>query len=148
MRGSLFQLVIIIVIFIILIIYGIALFYIYNNLKVVKKDVVKFSSEHDLESELNDMFTGDINTNKVQAFSNKLFNFARKNYNLNANSYSEIIEELKHNKSIDSKVRDHMVEFFEDVIALLYKKKETISESDKDSLKKKMRIIVRIIEKK
>lgn len=141
-----FNTIFIILVLALLGVYGYVLYDLHKKVRAINSVMSKVSSEHNLETELNDIFADGIDTNKIQTFANKLFSYAKKTYGLKASSYSQIIDELKTNQNMNPAIKDHLLEFFEEVIAILYKNTENITDADKESLKKKVKVIISSIE--
>ena len=101
-----------------------------------------------MDHQLMDIFSGHIDTSRVQFLAGRVFSFAKQKYGLRANSYSEILEELENNETIEKTVREHLIVFFEEVITLLYKNSSSITDEDKNNLREKVRILATIMEQK
>ncbi len=137
-----------IVVLAVLVVYAVFIYMFIQRLKKINNTLNKFSSEHDLEAQLMDIFSGELDTSKIQSFANRLFNYAKKTYHLKANSYSQIIDEIKSSQHMDEEIKSSFLDFFEEIIAVLYKNTSSLSEEEKHDLRKKVKVIVRSIEEK
>ncbi len=135
------------IVLLVVILLGILVYQSYKRIHVLEEKVKKFSTEHDMDHQLMDIFSGHIDTARIQFLAGRVFHFAKKKYELHSNSYSEILEELHKNDTIEKNIREYLINFFDEVITLLYKNTKNITEEDKNNLREKVRLLASIMEK-
>ena len=92
------------------------------------------------------MFSDDPNFEEMSKISDLLFHKLKSKYNLKANSYSEMIDEIRGLDSMDDDLKSMLVEFFQYIIVTAYKD-PSASEFDKNDIKKKLKIILHTLDK-
>lgn len=98
-------------------------------------------SDIDIDSKLNKMFS-DKSIKSVDSLAGTLFKNVRKHFNINAHSYSELVDEIKSCPRLKNELGELLIDFFNKMIQISYKKDE-ISEEEKEHLRKEIKIIVR-----
>ncbi|MDK2849799.1 MAG: hypothetical protein PWP03_750 [Candidatus Woesearchaeota archaeon] len=109
-----------------------------------RKDISKFNkslNEIEFNEKLQSMLSEDIKSENLHKLAGNLFTKIKLKYNLKANSFSEAIEELKRRYDIPQDFRDLVIDFFNHMVIISYKK-ETISTDELVELKKKIRFII------
>lgn len=96
------------------------------------------------ETRLSDIFSGQSGSENVYALANNLFRTIKKEYKLEATSYTQIVRELEH-AHISTDLREALIDFFEHMILISYKDHE-VPASEREQLKSKIRLIMKKIE--
>lgn len=115
--------------------------FVYRKLQEMATRHHRMVSELNLNTKLADLFSGNVDHENVHTLATHLFHHAKKRYRLTANNHSEMVRELRVREDIDEKLRDAMVDFFENMMLISYKK-DNLSDDEKADLKKKIKLIV------
>ncbi|MCK5108020.1 MAG: hypothetical protein KAQ83_04800 [Nanoarchaeota archaeon] len=95
----------------------------------------------DIDSKLNKMFS-DKSVKSVDGLAGTLFKNVRKHFNLNAHSYSELVDEIKSCPQLKNELGELLIDFFNQMIQISYKKDE-VSEEEKEQIRKEIKIIIK-----
>ncbi len=112
----------------------------------LKKEIEMFNNklmELHLDSKITDIFSESMDHENLHKLTNNLFRRIKEEFNLKANNHSELVEELK-KADIDEDLKDALVDFFQQMIIIAYKEEE-MEKEDKDALKKKIKMIIRML---
>lgn len=120
----------------------VAAIYLNNKLSRLNDKVNSIKSESDINNEIEEMVSGDLDTKKLQTFSNQLFLQLNKKYEFNAQSYSDLLEKIKISEKLDNSSKQIYTTFINELVGLLYQRDEHISETEKENLKKEMKLII------
>ena len=115
----------------------------------VKKDIEAFNNkltDLHLDSKISDIFSESMDHESLHKLTNNLFKRIKEDFNLKANNHSELVEELK-KADIDDDLKEALVDFFQQMIIIAYKEEE-MEQSDKEALKKKIKMIIKMLNKK
>lgn len=115
--------------------------FLYRKISEMAHHHRKVVSELNLNTKLADMFSTDVDQENIFSLARHLFHHTKKRYNLRATNHRDLINELKAKDEIEEKLRDALVDFFENLMLISYKK-ESLSEQEKAELKKKIKMIV------
>jgi len=110
----------------------------------IRKELSKFNkslNEIEFNEKLESMLSEDIKSENIHKLASNLFTKIKMRYNLKANSFSEAIEELKRRYDIKEDFKDMIIDFFNHMVIISYKK-ETISTDELIELKKKIKYII------
>lgn len=125
------------------IINGYFIWRLYNKTARVVNDVGSQFSEINIDNKLSNMFSEASATKGVDGLTKMVFDSIRNKYNLKANSFAEIIDEIKLHPNMALELKELLIEFFNEVIRISYRA-ETISDYEKEDLKEKIKLILRI----
>ncbi len=117
----------------------------FDKLIHTNKTVEDRFSEIDLDNQLNNLFSNE-NSKNIDGLTKLVFENIKTKYNLNAKSYSEILEEIKISSVMSLELRELLADFFSEVIRISYRA-ESINEFEKDHLRQKIKLIFRILHK-
>lgn len=113
----------------------------YRKIEALGKHHRKVMGEMSLNSKLSELFAGNMDKENIYTLARHLFQHAKKRYNLQAKSHDELIKELKMKENIEGQLRDALVDFFENLMLISYKK-DQVSEEEKEALKGKIKLII------
>jgi len=112
-----------------------------------KKAISKFNkslNEIEFNEKLESMLSEDIKSENIHKLASNLLTKIKIKYNLKASSFSEAVEELKRRYDIPQDFRDLIIDFFNNMVIISYKK-ETISTDELIELKKKIKFIIQAL---
>ncbi len=133
--------VLIIVVFLLSIANAVASFFLYRKLEALGRHHRRVVGEMTLNSQLAELFSGSMNKESIYTLAHQLFQHAKKRYNLKARSHDELIKELRSKENIKEELREAMIDFFENLMLISYKK-EKVSDEEKEELKRKIKLII------
>lgn len=116
----------------------------YGKVASLTKEVQGQFSEMDIDSKLSNMFSDTSTTRTVDGLTKLVFDKIKTKYGLSAKSYSSVIDEVKMHTSINIELKEVLVDFFNEVVRISYRAEE-ISESEKQDLKEKIKMILQIV---
>ncbi len=120
--------------------------YLWMFQKKVKKEIERFTnklSDIHLDSKIADIFSEKMDHENLHKLTNNLFKKIKEEFNLTANNHSDLVEELR-NADIDENLKEALIDFFQQMIIISYKEEE-MEHSDRDQIKKKLKMIVKMI---
>ncbi|RME31469.1 hypothetical protein D6789_02640 [Candidatus Woesearchaeota archaeon] len=120
---------------------AVASYVLFRKLSELERRHRKTLGEISLNSKLSEIFAGNVNKENIYTLAHHLFQHAKRRYNLKAKSHDELIRELKMKENIEAQLRDALIDFFENLMLISYKK-DNVSEEEKEALKNKIKIIV------
>ncbi len=85
------------------------------------------------------------NSNSIHELANQLFMNVKTVFGLKSKTYSLAIKEIEE-KPLDPKIKELLLDFFNDMILISYKD-ENITETEKEDLKQKIKVIMNLLEK-
>ncbi|MFH1212236.1 MAG: hypothetical protein V1659_04915 [Candidatus Woesearchaeota archaeon] len=119
----------------------------YRHLKKVLKDLNFKLNDINLDTKIADVFSGSQEEDKsLHDLANDLFEHVKIKYKIKAHSYSDVITKLGKMSDIDDNLRDSLIDFFEHMIVISYKKEGPHFEHEKEYLKSKLKSIVRVLQ--
>lgn len=122
---------------------GYFIWQLYNKTARVLNDVGSQFSEINIDNKLSNMFSEASAAKGIDGLTKMVFDNIRSKYNLKANSFSEITDEIKLHPNMALELKELLIEFFNEVIRISYRA-ETISDYEKEDLKEKIKLILRI----
>ena len=118
------------------------LWWIFRHVHGMTHTLQKRLMEINLERELTDIFSHDvIDSQDVHKLAFTLFKRVKQQYNVKAQSYTEIANALRARGDIDKGLRDALVDFFENIIHISYREK-SLGETERQDIKKKLKMII------
>jgi hypothetical protein len=136
--------VILIVLGVLIIVNYLIIWLFYRKFKSVYDDFARKIQEIGLENELSSVFASNSTQNDILRITNDLFGRIKQTYNINANSYSEIVSYLKQNQSMDENLRNMLVDYFETVTIISYRS-HSITDSERAEIKSKLKQIIKML---
>lgn len=118
----------------------------FKQVKKLQKDIKNELAELSMDSKLSSMFSENSSLKNIDSLTKILFNNIKQRFGLRASSYSEIIEEIKIDSNISRDLKELLIDFFDEIIRISYRE-QTISESEKDNLRRKTKTIIKRIER-
>lgn len=112
---------------------------------MLSKDVKNEFSELNINSQLSNIFSQDFNNKSIDELTKKVFDSLKKKFNLESKSYSAVVQEIKLHTAINSDLKEVLISFFEEIIRISYRA-EVISEEEKEDLKNKIKLILKILD--
>ena len=100
----------------------------------------KSMAEMNINAKLTEAFAKG-GSESIYSLARHLYHHTKKRYNLQAQNHAELIKELRAHGGIDNNVRESLIDFFENLMLVSYKK-ENVSEEEKEVLKKKIKTII------
>jgi len=100
-----------------------------------------------LDSHISEVFEGGVEDKNIHDLANELFRHVKTKYNLTAHSYNGLIKEISVLDRIGDDLKDDLIDFFEHMIVISYKKEGPHFEHEKEYLKAKLKIIIHFLEK-
>lgn len=116
----------------------------YSKVALLSKNINTQFSEMNIDSKLSTMFSQNSNNKSVDELTKMVFNNIKNKYNLEAKSYSSVIEEIKIHPDIAADLKEVLIEFFNEIVRISYRA-EVISEVEKEDLKNKIKLILQIL---
>ncbi|MGM5480085.1 MAG: hypothetical protein ACQESC_01360 [Nanobdellota archaeon] len=101
-------------------------------------------SEFDIEKRLSGSFNGE--NNKLDDVTRTIFYKLKKKFQLNANSYFQILDEIKNTPQIDKNMKELLINFFNQIINISYRDAEVPLEKEEE-LKQKTKVIINFLQK-
>lgn len=121
------------------------IWWIYRHLHKVTTGFHKKLTEFNMEHELNEAFSHDtIDGEDIHKLAFDLFKRVKQLYSIKAHSYSEMAAQLKARGDIQNNLRDAMVDFFQNIIHISYRQ-HSLSEVDREDIKKKIKMILTML---
>lgn len=117
----------------------------YKKIALLSKDVKNEFSELNINSQLSNIFSQDFNNKSIDELTKKVFDSLKKKFNLESKSYSAVVQEIKLHTAINSDLKEVLISFFEEIIRISYRA-EVISEEEKEDLKNKIKLILKILD--
>lgn len=112
-----------------------------NELSEIKSSIMKKVERINIETRLKDVFTEE-GSEDLHKLASKLFDKIKSQFDCKANSYSELIGEIKKCPKLQGDLGELLVDFFTKINRLFYMK-DGISEEEKEDLKKETRLIIK-----
>lgn len=122
------------------------IFELYRKIKGLTKQMSDEFSEINMDNKLSNMFSETSSLKNVDSLTKILFNNIKERFKLRANSYSELIEEIKLDGDMPRNLKETLIEFFEEIIRISYRE-QTITENEKEDLRRKTKLIIKTIER-
>lgn len=116
----------------------------YGKISSLSKNVSYQFSELKINSKLSTMFSENKSNNNIDDLTKMVFNSIKNKYGLEAKSYSSIIDEIRMHENINAELKEVLVSFFEEIIRISYRAEE-ISDSEKEDLKNKVKLILEVL---
>ena len=116
----------------------------YRKFKADYEKFAKKIQEIGLENELSDVFAPNSSQKDILRITNDLFNRIKKIYEINANSYTELVNHLKMRQDIDENLRDMLVDYF-DTVTLISYRDHAITDTERAEIKSKLRLIIKML---
>lgn len=140
--------IIVIITFVITIANSAAIAYFFMHFNKRHDYVEKKLNDLNRDTQISEVFSGGVEDKSLHDLANDLFRHVKNKYHLQAHSYNGLIKDLSQHEKIDEDLRDDLIDFFEHMIIISYKKESPHFEHEKDYLKAKLKIIVHFLEKK
>jgi hypothetical protein len=116
----------------------------YRKFKTDYEKFAKKIQEIGLENELSDVFAPNSSQKDILRITNDLFNRIKKTYEINANSYTELVNNMKMRQDIDENLRDMLVDYF-DTVTLISYRDHSITDGERAEIKTKLRLIIKML---
>lgn len=116
----------------------------YGKVALLSRNTSGQFSEMNLNSKLSTMFSEGASNNTVDDLTKMVFDNIKKTYHLESKSYSTVISEIRMHDNINGDLKEVLISFFEEIIRISYRA-EVISESEKEDLKNKVKLILEIL---
>ncbi|MFH1590889.1 MAG: hypothetical protein ABIC95_03090 [archaeon] len=124
---------------------SVLLFVLFRRMRHDETDYHHKLSDLSISSRITTAFSKHLDPHDITQLANDLFERIKHRFNLEAHSYSELITKLQQTESIEPKLKDDLVDFFQEMILISYKE-ESISDKEKDEIKTKLKMILRIFQ--
>ena len=112
-----------------------------KKLEQTKNQIKAKISDIDIDSRLNKMFS-DKSAKSVDSLAGILFKNVKKHFKLNAHSFSELVDEIRACPQLKNELGELLIDFFEKMIRISYKKDE-MDEEEKEEIRKEIKIIAK-----
>ncbi len=120
------------------------IYYIYSVSKKVNAMAYKFKNklyDMDIDSKLSSMLSSGEAIHGLNDIASELFMNLKQRFGFEAKSYFKLIDELKLNNKIDTELKEDLIDFFESMIHISYRK-ESLSPEEEETMKKKIKVIL------
>lgn len=139
-------LIAIIVIGIITILNSIFLWRFQKKIRVEVEHFTNKLTDMHLDSKIADIFSENLDHENLHKLTNNLFNRIKEEFNLTSKNHSDLVEELR-KANIDEELKETLIDFFQQMIIISYKE-ESMEHSDRDQIKKKLKMIIKMLNNK
>lgn len=113
----------------------------YSRMSVVMNEIGSHFSELDIDNKLSNFLSDTASNRSIDQLTKMVFDNLKEKFGLKGNSYSELIDEIKLHSNMSRELKELLVEFFDEVIRISYRE-ETITDREKEDLKKKIKVLL------
>ena len=135
-----------IILWVIVIIEAIAIYLLYYHFDQEVRKLFTIINHMDKDHKISDAFHNINESDDLHKITNDLFKTIKKRFQINAHSYSELIEKLKMDDDIDENLREDLINFFDSMILIDYKKDGGDKNKQKANMKSKLKKIMEKLE--
>jgi len=116
----------------------------YRKFKTIYAELVKKIQEIGLENELTNVFAPNSSQGDILKITNDLFRRIKQIYEIEANSYSELVTHLRQSGNIDEDLKNMLVDYFETVTLISYRD-QSVTDAERAEIKSKLKLIIKML---
>lgn len=116
----------------------------YRKFRNTYTEIISKIQEIGLENELTNVFAPNSSQTDILKVTNDLFRRIKKTYEINANSYSELVTHLRQSSNIDEDLKGMLIDYFETVTLISYRD-QNVSDAERAEIKSKLKLIIKML---
>lgn len=116
----------------------------YRKFKAIYSEIIRKIQEIGLENELSNVFAPNSSQTDILKVTNELFRRIKQTYEIEANSYSELVTHLRQSSNIDEDLKGMLVDYFETVTLISYRD-QNVTDAERAEIKSKLKLIIKML---
>ncbi len=116
----------------------------YRKFKTIYAELVRKIQEIGLENELSNVFAPNSSQGDILKITNDLFRRIKITYEIEANSYSELVTHLRQSANIDEDLKNMLIDYFETVTLISYRD-QNVTDAERAEIKSKLKLIIKML---